>query len=88
MKREEYEKELKETMQELKKVWKKCLEVFDNCDFDCNDYIVENYPFNSSFDEMNVEDWCDTIVDKIKENNVEQKNNKILNEREEQEIEI
>ncbi len=88
MKREEYEKELKETMQELKKVWKKCLEVFDNCDFDCNDYIVENYPFNSSFDEINVEDWCDTIVDKIKENNVEQKNNKILNEREEQEIEI
>lgn len=88
MKREEYEKELKETMQELKKVWKKCLEVFDNCDFDCNDYIVENYPFNSSFDEINVEDWCDTIVDKIKENNVEQKNNKILKEREEQEIEI
>lgn len=88
MKREEYEKELKETMQELKKVWKKCLEVFDNCDFDCNDYIVENYPFNSSFDEINVTDWCDTIVDKIKEKNVEQKNNKILKEREEQEIEI
>ena len=87
MNREEYEKELKESMENFKKVWKKCLNLFNSCDFDCNDYIVENYPFESSFDEINVEDWCDTIIDSIK-----QKNNKIskedLSEKGIQEIEI
>ena len=88
MKREEYEKELKETMQELKKVWRKCLEIFNDCDNDCNEYIVENYPFDSSFDEINVEEWCDTIMDKIEKNKVEQEKNRVLKERGEQEIEI
>lgn len=91
MNQEEYEKELKESMEDLKNVWKKCLNLFYNCDFDCNDYIVENYPFDSSFDEVSVEDWCDTVIGKIREPNIEQKNAKILKEnlkeREEQEIE-
>ena len=86
MKQEEYEKELKESMEDLKNVWKKCLNLFYNCDFDCNDYIVENYPFDSSFDEVSVEDWCDTVIGKIRKPNIEQKNDKILKEREEQEI--
>lgn len=72
MKREEYEKELKETMQEFKKVWIKCLEIFYDCDNDCNQYIVEKYPFDSSFDEINVIEWCDTIIDKIKKYNLEE----------------
>lgn len=92
MNREEYEKKLKESMEDLKNVWNKCLNIFNGSDFDCNEYIVENYPFESSFDEINVEDWCDTVIDKIREHSIEQRNNKImqedLKEKEIQEIEI
>lgn len=76
MERKEYEKKLKESMEDLKKAWNKCLDIFNGYDFDCNDYIVENYPFKSSFDEINVAEWCTTVIDNIKEKSAEQKETK------------
>lgn len=63
--KEEYERKLLESIKELKKAWINCLDVFDGGEYDCNEYIVEKYPFEESFDEIGVIDWCDSVIEKV-----------------------
>lgn len=56
--------EMKKALTELKTSWGYCLEAFEKCD-EVNDYIVDKYPFDKSFDEINVIDWVDGCLDRI-----------------------
>lgn len=71
MKKEEYEKELNASMLDLRKAWIRCSLIFGNIYYDCNDYIVDDYPFDKSFDDMDVINWIDKVIE-----NIEQSQNK------------
>ena len=57
-----YNEKLLQAMILLKDAWKNLGALFYDTQHEANDYIVENYPFDKSFDEINVEDWCDTVI--------------------------
>lgn len=62
---------MKEKMENLRKAWQDCWTAFDldyaipKDVFDCNDYIVEHYPFTQSFDEININEWVDSTIELI-----------------------
>ena len=56
--------EIKKALTELKTSWGYCLEAFEKCD-EVNDYIVDKYPFDKSFDEINANDWIDLSLENI-----------------------
>ena len=61
---EQAKRNLLVALQELKKSWYKCDELFQSFSVeDVNKYISEEYPFGFSFDEMNVAAWVDTVAD-------------------------
>jgi hypothetical protein len=71
---DEHEKaklEMKDALEHLKSAWLECLDVFGNCYIDCNDYILgskeneDEYPFHSSFDEINVVGWINGIIERL-----------------------
>lgn len=41
--------------------------IFENDEFDCNNFIVDNYPFEKSFDEymQNLGDWQESIIENL-----------------------
>lgn len=45
-------------------------------DFDCNDFICDDYPFEKSFDEINIDDWIYAIASNLikYETKLEEKN--------------
>ena len=64
---EEYKKELTQKVFNFIKAYDELNTLFvDNEDFDCNDFICDDYPFEKSFDEyfLKLSDWDM----KIKEN--------------------
>ena len=71
--KEEYEKELLKRIHALKTAWDDMVEMCNSIvddkiyfNVDINDYIVENYPFDMSFDEIDISSWVESIEDKIK----------------------
>lgn len=73
MKKEEYEKELKSSLLDLREAWIRCLYIFGNIYHDCNDYITNNYPFDKSFDEIEVITWIDSTLENIEKNSKQEK---------------
>ena len=43
------------------------LSTMQNADFDPNDYVNEYYPFDASFDEINISKWVESSILKLKE---------------------
>jgi len=75
-KREKFEKakaliEMKSALINLKSAWTRCVNAFSNIFIDCNDYIkgdeysLDEYPFDMSFNEINVAGWADASIEKI-----------------------
>lgn len=62
-----YRLELKLAMNQLMSAWGRCNELFLDSRFDCNDFIVDNYPFDKSFDEIPVRKWCESVIDRLDE---------------------
>lgn len=60
-----YLNELKDAMINFVKAWYELEEVFSNIYYDCNEYIVDKYPFHLSFDEIDVYDWRDSVIELI-----------------------
>ena len=69
--RESAKIEIKVALEHLRNAWIECNNAFSNIFIDCNDYIIgsgENdnrYPFHLSFDEMNVVEWIDEVLEKL-----------------------
>ena len=64
--------EMKAALTHLKQSWFECANAFSNAYIDCNNYILGNdgfadYPFQKSFDDINVPDWVDGVIKKIDE---------------------
>jgi len=63
--------EMKGALTNLKSAWTRCVDAFSNIYINCNDYILGNeyaldeYPFDMSFDEINVAGWVDASLEKI-----------------------
>ena len=59
MTKEEYKELMHQRMHNLYSAFSKLQELFENDEFECNDYICDNYPFEMSFDEYagKVSDW-------------------------------
>lgn len=70
--------ELVKTLKEMKNSMSKANELMDKIE-DVNDYIAQSYPFNLSFDELNLEvgNWIESIELAIALDK-EEKENKIL----------
>lgn len=62
--------ELKNALIKLRKAWIETVSAMSNIDFDCNDYIIEDYPFEQSFDEIDVINWIDKSIKKIDETEI------------------
>lgn len=57
-----------DALKELKVAWCYCNEVFSNIHFKTNDYIKDNYPFEKSFDEIDVIAWVEGSIENIRNN--------------------
>lgn len=55
-----------DTLINLKKAWRDVAIAFDVNSIDINDYICEKYPFEKSFDEIEVGDWVNECVESLK----------------------
>lgn len=66
--KDDFKKVLIEKMEAFKKAYEDLLEVFLDCEFEANDYIIENYPFEESFDEyyLKISEWIDSTKEAIK----------------------
>ena len=69
MEKEDYKKELKSSLLDLRQAWIRCLYIFGNIYHDCNDYVTTNYPFDKSFDEISVTEWIDSAIENIEKSN-------------------
>lgn len=58
-------KRAKTRLEKLRKAWLECEEEFSNIYADCNDYICDDYPFHRSFDEIDVDLWATTSIEKL-----------------------
>lgn len=67
MSKEQYQKELKKAMLDFENSYKKLVDLCYDDNNDINDYIVEDYPFNCSLDELGIEGWAEMTVEKIDE---------------------
>lgn len=45
----------------------KLLSTMQNADFDPNDYVNEEYPFDASFEEIGISKWVESSILKLKE---------------------
>ena len=60
-----FETKLKNAIEDLSKVWNEIVELCYDAEIDINDYIVKNYPFHCSFDEINIDDWKNSVLENI-----------------------
>lgn len=64
-------KQMKYALDDFKENWQILVEIFHSHYIDANDYILgtenefDEYPFNKSFDELNIDSWVDGCIDKI-----------------------
>ena len=62
----EYKYKLKNAMLALQGAWDNCRELFSLADHESNDYIAtKEYPFDKSFDEIELTDWVSSVVAKL-----------------------
>lgn len=59
-------KEVENALKDLQKSWIKCLIAFNNIYIDINDYIDEYYPFDKSFDDIEVLEWIENSLENLK----------------------
>ena len=57
--------ELQNALIQLRTAWINTLHAMSNIDIDCNDYIIDKYPFEESFDDIDVIDWIDESCEKL-----------------------
>ena len=65
MGKEQYKKALKSAMEDFRNSYRKIIDLCYDSNNNINDYIVEDYPFNLSFDELEIEQWVATTIEKI-----------------------
>ncbi len=67
MTKAEYKKQMGERMNNLINAIEDLVDLFEEEDFECNDYIQDNYPFEKSFDEylIAVMDWRDSTLENL-----------------------
>lgn len=70
--KEKANQELREALEHLKSAWRECNEAFSNAYIeDINQYVMGSkeegtqYPFHQSFDDINVVDWIEGILEKL-----------------------
>lgn len=67
-----YRIELQNKLRNFQESFNELKENFEDTDlFDCNDFICDNYPFEKSFDEIMVDDWINSINDKLTKKHIE-----------------
>lgn len=65
---------MKMALKRLRDAWSLCVESFSDANIDCNDYILgdkecgDEYPFQQSFDEINVIGWIDGCLERMNHN--------------------
>ena len=57
--------ELKDSLFALKHEYTRCVDAMNNCAIDCNDYVCDEYPFDLSFDELDIVNWCERTIRNI-----------------------
>lgn len=57
---------LEEDFRRLRYVHEKLRLDLENVNIDCNDYICDNYPYQMSYDELLVSEWCEACIMNIK----------------------
>ena len=64
MTKTEYKKQMEERMNNLINAIEDLENLFEEEDFECNDFICDDYPFEKSFDEylIPVMDWRDATM--------------------------
>ena len=65
MKKNVFENKLKKAIEDLSTVWEEIIELCYDTEIDINDYIVKDYPFNCSFDEIDIDSWKYSILKTI-----------------------
>lgn len=65
MKEEIYKQKMTSALIDFQNAYNKLVELFNDCDNDCNNYICDNYPFEKSFDEIPVDDWVNSTIDNL-----------------------
>jgi hypothetical protein len=66
-KQEIFENKVKmiESLKALKSSWLQCETAFSNTCIDCNEYITDSFPFDKSFNDINVYEWVNNSIDKL-----------------------
>ena len=57
----EFKYNLLNEVNNFKKSFTALKEIFDTSDIDVNKFICEDYPFDKSFEELHISEWCDSI---------------------------
>lgn len=67
--RAEQLREISAAVKELRNAWHRCHDIFTDYDGDINDIVVDEYPFQKSFDEYysDVEAWALSVVHKVRD---------------------
>lgn len=72
---ENFKDKLMHKLENFQKAYNELSEFFEQEEkFDCNDFICDDYPFEKSFDEIQVSDWVYTVEEKL-ESKLEQLTN-------------
>ena len=67
MDKKTYKEEMKKRMENFKKAYEDLVELFEDEDNEANDYIIDNFPFEKSFDEylIGIYDWVNSTEEKL-----------------------
>ena len=62
-----YRLAIQKRLENFIKAYEELEAIFENDEFDCNNFIVDNYPFEKSFDEymQNLGDWQESIIENL-----------------------
>lgn len=52
-------------LENFKRTYDDLKDIFVSSDIDLNQYIVNNYPFDKSFEELNIDDWINSIKENL-----------------------
>lgn len=62
----QYRENLLAKLYQFKNAHEELVEFFeDNENFECNDFICNDYPFDKSFNELAIANWVNTIEEKL-----------------------
>ena len=61
----EYKKKMLEGFSKFMEAYDNLVEIFYDDEFECNDFITKNYPFERSFDDLCIGHWRDTVEEKL-----------------------